>query len=187
MVILSVMLSSIVYSQEMATTESGKKVKLNSNNTWEYYSENSSKNSELTSDDLKEYSNSISTDLLDPPTKLFKDGEDNLVKVKVKFSASSDRFKETDFERINLMYNTSLDWTKRKLKNPYSFEPKEMDLSYDDDNGIWWCRIKYVAKNSYGGEVAGSSFFTYPMEKVYRPYSDDELLDITSKRKKKKK
>ncbi|MDP9961098.1 hypothetical protein [Chryseobacterium lathyri] len=184
---LAILLSSLFYSQEIATTESNKKVKLNPNNTWEYITDINTDETKLTSSDVKDIAGYMSTDLLNPPLKLYKDGEDNLVKVKTKFNAPIEKYNESDFDRINLMYTISLSWTKNKLKNPYSFSPKEIDLSYDSDYDIWWCRVKYVAKNSYGGEVAGSSFFTYPMEKVYKPYSEDELLNLTKKKKKTKK
>ncbi|MDH6250904.1 hypothetical protein M2347_000631 [Chryseobacterium sp. H1D6B] len=185
--ILAITLCSILNAQEIVKTESGKKVKLNPNNTWEYVTDNTDTNdSKLTANDIKEFAGSISTDLLNLPIKMFKDGEENLVKVKVKFDAPIEKFNQTDFERINSMYEISMIWTKNKLKNPYSFSPKEISLSYSSTYDIWWCTVKYVAKNSYGGEVAGSSFFTYPMERVYKPYSDDELLELTSKKKKRK-
>lgn len=182
---LAILLSSLYYSQEIATTESNKKVKLNPNNTWEYITDINTDETKLTSSDVKDIAGYISTDLLNPPLKLYKDGEDNLTKVKVKFDAPVEKFNQTDFERINLMYEISLSWAKNKLKNPYSFSPKEISLSYNSTYDIWWCSVKYVAKNSYGGEVAGSSFFTYPMEKVYKPYSEDELLNLTKKKAKK--
>ncbi|WP_312399926.1 DUF3157 family protein [Chryseobacterium sp.] len=185
--ILALLALCKISAQEVVKTLDGKSIKLNSDKTWEYVdSKINTQDEKLSKEDLKEVGEYISTNILDLPIKNFKDGEDKLTKVKVKFNAPLVKFNETNLDNINSIYKMSIEWTKMKLKNPYSFSPKEIDLSYSEKYDIWWCTVKYVAKNSYGGEVAGSSFFTYPMGNVSKPYTDDELLELTKKNKKKR-
>lgn len=185
-ILLFALFNVFYFSQETITLKSGQKVVINENKTWDYVNESSKNTSKLTENDVKEIGGNITTDVLEPPIKLYKNGNDDLTKVKVSFHAPVDKYKLTDFERINLMYEISISWTKNKLKNPYSFIPKEIDLFYNKDYSLWSCIVKYIAKNSYGGEVDSSSFFMYPMEKVYRPYTDDEMLELTKKNKRHK-
>ncbi|OHT44470.1 hypothetical protein [Flavobacterium tructae] len=151
--------SSVIYSQEIATTESGKKVQLNKNGTYKYLS--SSKNIESTV--LKE------TDFIKTEEYVkFKNqeiyvlnGDEKPVLTSFSFGSDFNRFSSLSIEQINSMISTANIKTMFQMKNRRTYVPKKISFFFVEKDSTWMINISYIASNDYGGQKDGSAYSTF--------------------------
>jgi len=164
-----ILITSITsYAQEIAITESGKKVILFENGTYKWVD-----------DKEKNIKTEISFELLDTITKknvtylltkekyiYMKNGSNDLTKVKVDFLAIKELFIENiEIEKLNLIIGKASLKTKYSMKNPSSYIPKSIQYSLiNEKQNRYSITISYTAQNSYGGAIDGYSSVKYSDE-----------------------
>lgn len=90
-----------------------------------------------------------------------KDNSDKIVSVKFMFMSTLVSFEKLGLANISLMLSLSNIKTKVRIKNKYTYQPREITLTFNDENKQWTCAVKYSAQNDYGALKNGIIFHTY--------------------------
>lgn len=157
LLIICVTMSYFGFSQEIATTESGKKVILNKNGTYEFIKTNVAKESLLLISDFK-LENGRMTAI--QKNCLIKNGDNKLADVIITVGCDEEKFKSMSIENINGMLNIINDKSISATKNKYTYNPKIIKLSYMKDD-TWHSTIEYTAQNDYGATKDGLNSATF--------------------------
>lgn len=155
--IICFIISYIGFSQEIATTESGKKVILNKNGTYEFLKTNVAKENLLLSSDFK-LENGRMTAIQKPC--LIKNGDNKFTEVIITVGCDEQKFKSMSIEKINEMLNIINDQSISATKNKYTYNAKIIKLSYMKDD-TWHSTIEYTAQNDYGATKDGLNSATF--------------------------
>jgi hypothetical protein len=175
-IIACLAISTVVISQETATTESGKKVILNKDGTWKYAPESHSKTlgsntfTKLISDNNARYY------LSDMVT--IENGKEEEVPVKFNASIPKDAWDDlvkkygmVESEYFALMARSLSLNAQYSLKNTLSFEPFTKQF-FSLNDGVFVSDYKMVGKNGYGNAVETSVLVKYDPKELksnYRP------------------
>jgi hypothetical protein len=154
--ILTLLFSCISYSQETATTESGKKVHLNKNGTYKVIS-NEVTYSLLNKDDFKEQNQRMGAYNLN---RLIINGDNKLSDVIIGVGMPIDIFKNIDISKVEKMIKIANEKSIEKTKNKYTYVAKIIKISYTD-NKKWSCTIEFTAQNDFGATKDAISFVTF--------------------------
>jgi hypothetical protein len=157
-VLFFIALAGTCFGQEKAITSSGKNIIMNSDNTWKL---DDQINSGLNPAYFKESNNSVSAGIFEKVQLPVKSGDDQTVNVKFSFVSTSSQFKEMTLRKFDDMIYISRNSVLMKLKNKYSFIPREININYSEAANAWSIIWNYTAKNSYGGEVEGMAANLY--------------------------
>lgn len=147
--------AQILFAQEYATTDSGKRVELLKNGTYKYIKEIKQQNSQIKPTDIV-----ASDDKVKFITDSFfiKNGDDKLTSVKILFSSPSEKYKAVSLEKINLMIATVNIKAMYAVKNKSTYVPKNISLFYSVDSNEWTGVVEYTAQNDYGATKDGKVF-----------------------------
>lgn len=135
---------------EIVTNSKGEQVELNKDGTWEKVS------AEKKTDDGKILKGGDSV-LIN-----VKDGGDNRVSIKINVVDKGDTGRTIEFWRLESWTDFVGSSAKRKLKNKYSFVPKNAIAIFE--NNTLTISMEYVAENSYGANVVGRDFQQFIIE-----------------------
>ncbi|MGN6165389.1 MAG: hypothetical protein ACTHOF_12690 [Flavisolibacter sp.] len=160
--ILLFVIPTLCFSQEKATTESGKTVLLNKNGTWKYITAGKSNFIKKESTDKESY-------ILSGTVKIETGKGDN---VDVFFNGIIlkglwDEFLKrhsSEYEFFSLVANMLSLEAKYTLKNNLSFEPMTRQFFMYQDNSFI-CDYKMMGRNGYGNLVETSALVKYNPEK----------------------
>ena len=166
--ILLSLISYISFSQEIATTESGKKVILNKNGTYEYLKTTKITENLLSSSDFKLENGRMS---VVQKTCLIKNGDNKNTEVIITVGCSEDKFKTMKIEKINEMFNMINEKSISATKNKYTYNAKIIKLSYLNDSGTWHSTIEYTAQNDYGATKDGLNSATFQGNGEFEKFS----------------
>lgn len=159
-IILSLMLvlSSLAHSQEIAITESGKKVQLLSNGTYKYLKEVVIKETILNKIDFIKVDDRIS--FKQKPFYIIN-GDEKLIDIKFSYGAPIELHNSMDLDNLNSMISTANIKTMFKMKNRRTYIPKKVSFFYVDKDSTWLIAIDYIAQNDYGATKDGTSYSTF--------------------------
>lgn len=154
--LITFLLSTITFSQEVVTTKGGQKVVLNDDKTWSFSneSEETVESGYFKESDFLKSSNSYN--ILNKKV-WFKDGNDNLINGKIDVMVDISLFNSELIESLNNTINVALLQTKWNLKNKSTFTPKSILLSVSVGSNPWVAIVKYTAQNDYGAIKDGST------------------------------
>lgn len=143
LLLLSLFVCTLSYSQTKATTEDGRKIIVLENGTWIVdTTQNTKPTITLPNTESKSFN--------------WKDGYDNIVSVKFIYMIKS-KFDKEVLDKIVMSVMTK---SKYKLKNKLSFVPKELTLMEMKD-GTYSAISKFYGKNSYGAEGKETAYFKF--------------------------
>ncbi|MEW5677045.1 hypothetical protein ABGT15_12090 [Flavobacterium enshiense] len=146
------------FTQEIATTESGKKVQLHKNGTYKYLKETKIESTTLKSSDIitvgdfvKSKSNSI----------YIINGDEKPVEVQFSLSCSLNRYSSISINEINSMISTANIKTMFQMKNRRTYVPKKVSFFFSDKESNWLIAIEYIAQNDFGATKDGTAYSTF--------------------------
>lgn len=152
------LISFIGFGQEIATTESGKKVILNKNGTYEFLKTNPVSDNLLTSSDFKLDNGRM---VVVQKNCQIKNGDNKNTEVIITVGCKEDKFKTISIAKINEMLNIINDKSISATKNKYTYNAKIIKLSYLNDSDTWHSTIEYTAQNDYGATKDGLNSATF--------------------------
>lgn len=155
--LICVAISTFGFSQEIATTENGKKVILNKNGTYEFIKSNVAKESLLLISDFK-LENGRMTAI--QKNCMIKNGDNKLADVIITVGCDEEKFKSIGIDNINKMLNIINNESISATKNKYTYNPKIIKLSYMKDD-TWHSTLEYTAQNDYGSTKDGLNSATF--------------------------
>jgi hypothetical protein len=94
--------------------------------------------------------------------KIIKDGDKKDIKVNVYIKTDKNINIPLVKSEVEKNLNFASQMIQMKLKNPYSYKPREILVKQDNLKAEYI--IKYTAKNSYGGEVVGIDGYTFYLQ-----------------------
>lgn len=146
------------FGQEIATTESGKKVQLNKNGTYKYLKETKIESTVLKSSDIVTVG-----DLVKSKSKSLYviNGDEKPVEVQFSFGCSLNRYSSISIDDVNSMISTANIKTMFQMKNRRTYIPKKISFFFSDKESKWLVAIEYVAQNDYGATKDGTAFSTF--------------------------
>ena len=166
-----------VYSQEIVRNSKGQSIKLNENKTWELVENSTDDNSKILETDLNHKNDKVNFGIINPLVKKLKNGEEKDADVKISFMSEKNQFDNINVDKLNKMIQLGLFSAKLKLKNQYSFIPREIKIFFSEKMNIWTMDMTYTAKNSYGGEVEGTQMFFFK-DSADNLYTMDDYPDF---------
>ena len=160
-----ILASTIVSSQEYATTDAGKRVLLHKNGTYTFV-----KNQNIEATLLVESDIVIRDDRAIVTKKPFyiSNGDKKPVLAELSFSTDKDRYSAIKIADINAMLITANIKTMFQIKNRSTYVPKKITLFFSEKANGWLVSIDYIAKNDYGVEKDGTAYSTFDALGVFK-------------------
>ena len=145
-------------AQEIATTESGKRVQLNKNGTYKVLPQEKKIDGKINQSDFINQGEDIvyKNEFIN-----ILNGDENYVKCKFSYRGSLNRFSTVGIDLFNTMLSTSNVKTMFKMKNRRTYIPKKISLFFVEEKNYWLCSVDYTAQNDYGGLKDGTSYTTF--------------------------
>lgn len=145
-------------SQEIAITESGKRVQLLKNGTYKIISQEKKIDGKINQSDFKILGDEIfyKNEFID-----IINGDEVYIKCKFSYKGSLNRFSSVGTDGFNSMLSTSNTKTMFNLKNRRTYIPKKINLFFVEEKNHWLCYIEYTAQNDYGATKDGTSYITF--------------------------
>ena len=144
------LIPAFILSQELVTNSKGDTIVLKSDKTWEFKSKKISDEIEL--NDF--YNPNISVKKNEKITMFkkttVKDGVDKDVLIKFSIIILEKQLQEFGVKRINDFNYNALSIAKHKLKNKFTFVPRDINWFYNENLKKWTVSINYSAQNDYG-------------------------------------
>lgn len=151
--ILLLSLFAIVYcnAQELATTDTGKRVSLSKNGTYKYIPEKKL-SGRILLNDFKHDEGKVFY-----PENLInlEDADKKQIHVRFSFISSEEQFQELTETKLNLMvFKANLE-VMYSMKNKFTYTPKKIVMIHNDTDK-WVLSITYTAQNDYGALKDGN-------------------------------
>lgn len=151
--LLIIIVQSFCYSQEIATTESGKRVQLNSNGTYQVL------------EDVNVFSLNLSdfnfvNEKYSIKEKIFQIRciDKKLHEFDLTTFISKNQMEKLSVDKISEMIALSNEKTTYSLKNKYTYSPKSIRLDFQEKDQRWCAWVQYTAQNDYGATKDSYSF-----------------------------
>lgn len=154
----ALLITNFVLSQELATTDSGKRVQLLKNGTYKYLKNVTVEATKLKAANFKS---------LDPDKYytdknfLIKNGDGKLTPTNLMISLPATLYNENEITTYDLMIAESNIKTMYSLKNKSTYVPKEISLMFMETKNEWVCQIEYTAQNDYGATKDGKFYCVF--------------------------
>lgn len=152
------LIAFMAYGQEIATTESGKKVILNKNGTYEFLKVDPISNNFLTSADFNLDNGRM---VVVRKNCQIKNGDNKNTEAIITVGCDVEKFKAITIEKINEMLNVINEKSISATKNKYTYNAKIIKLSYLNESDTWHSTIEYTAQNDYGATKDGLNSATF--------------------------
>lgn len=135
-----------VNSQELATTESGKKVQLYKDGTYKYIDANSNETTVLKIYDFKTENGKISC-----KNRIYViDGDEKTTQIEFSFYCNENTFKQIEVDKITEMIRYANIKSMFLMKNRRTYIPKSIRVFFSEESKEWMVSVEYTAQNDYG-------------------------------------
>jgi hypothetical protein len=89
--------------------------------------------------------------------------DEKLVPIKLGFMCETNVFAELEMsaKKINRIHIKANFETMKRIKNIYTYTPKRIDITYNQENKGWFVNVIYAAQNDYGALKNGTSLLIF--------------------------